>query len=165
MKLARGQRCQICTHPQRKQIELCVIETDNKKATALKFGLNLHSLAHHFLHHVPKAIERAAVARKIKLGDNMLEEIEKLHETTLQILTEARRTAVSFNGVPVLVGGKPVMVRPQGARGDQGSPRQHRVDGKASRQAEARSTAAVNLRAFASLVHAIRASDRCSTSD
>jgi hypothetical protein len=111
MKLERGQRCQICTHPKREQIEHSVIETDNKRVTAKKFKISYYSLEHHFQKHVPKSLELAAAARKVRLGDNMLEEIELLHETTMQILTEAREgQPLVSNGVPVLVGGKPVMV-------------------------------------------------------
>lgn len=101
-----GQRCTICTSPQRADAEVAITAGASVRWVAKKLGLSYSSLDRHTRNCVPAALAKAAEVlpaptvrdvaveaaeqRDRAFADCLMNEVELLHRTTMDVLRESR---------------------------------------------------------------------------
>ena len=77
--------CNICTHPQRLEIDKKVIEGCNLSQLAILFGVPYASLYNHAQSHVPRSLARAMEKKLMIEGSKLMEIIENIIQRTEDI--------------------------------------------------------------------------------
>ena len=77
-----AQKCSICTHPRRAEIDQAIARGDAHRAIARQFGVSRHALDRHKKNgHIAQQIAKAAEAKEIAQAENLLSKITTLQET------------------------------------------------------------------------------------
>lgn len=84
------QRCTVCAHKERDTIDrLLVRQARANRAIALRYGLVHTSLRRHRDNHLPAKLARAQAASELVRADQLLAELQDLHERARLMLEDA----------------------------------------------------------------------------
>ncbi len=81
--------CTICSHPERVEIDKCLVESVPFRIIASRFGTSSTSLQRHKIDHLPMHVARAKEAREIADADDLLSQIKALRNRSISILRRA----------------------------------------------------------------------------
>jgi len=81
--------CTVCSHPQRPEIERCLIDTVPFRIIASRFGTSATSLQRHKAEHLPSHVAKAQDAREVADADDLLTQIKALRNKAISILQKA----------------------------------------------------------------------------
>ena len=85
------QACTVCRHNDLNKINSELIQGLTPYELARYYSLNRNSMQRHFENHLPQHLVKANEARAIANADNLLAEMQLLHERTENILTKAEQ--------------------------------------------------------------------------
>ena len=83
--------CTVCAHERRQEIERALLGSEPLRSIAGRFRVTRQSLARHRDNHMPAALVKAREAEEIADADNLLAQVQRLHERTLAILHTAEQ--------------------------------------------------------------------------
>ena len=78
--------CSVCAHESRDAIEDAFIEGISKRRIASQYGLTERAVRHHIREHLPPLLSLARDAERAARADSLLDRIEALQSTTLDVL-------------------------------------------------------------------------------
>lgn len=82
-------RCTICTHPQRREIELAVAAKRPFRDIASRYGITKTSLARHVsAGHVTAAVLQRSREREQRLAEDVLDQLQALRDRALAMLDQ-----------------------------------------------------------------------------
>ncbi len=81
--------CTICRHPEREAINQALVAGEPLRNIAARFGTSSSSVYRHQQEHLPVAMLKAAEAREVAHGGDLLAQLQSLQERTLTILGQA----------------------------------------------------------------------------
>jgi hypothetical protein len=92
--------CTICAHPQREAIDRVLITGGSYRDIAGHYELSKSAVQRHVLDHLPAELAKAHEAEEVTEADKLLNEVERLHQLALAMLSKAAassdwRTALS----------------------------------------------------------------------
>ena len=85
------QKCTVCTHPQRDEIEERLIRRDVYRAIACHYSIGRESLRRHQKQHLPELLKKAYDARETDRAGDLLEQAHHLQDRTLAILEHCEK--------------------------------------------------------------------------
>jgi len=86
------QRCTVCAHEQRNEIDRALVAgTGSKAGIARKYGLDDSAVDYHAAHHLPRTLVRARKASEVFRAGSLLKEMQWLVGVAKEILGEARK--------------------------------------------------------------------------
>lgn len=83
--------CTICAHPDRREIETCLVDSVPFRIIASRFGTSSTSLQRHKTEHLPGKIVQAKAAQEIEEADDLLSQVQALRRKSLELLDKAER--------------------------------------------------------------------------
>jgi hypothetical protein len=81
--------CTVCSHPQRREIDECLVSGQSNRGIAKRFGLDDAAVFRHRNAHLPAALTRAAEAETVARADDLLAQVRDLQQRALAILEQA----------------------------------------------------------------------------
>jgi hypothetical protein len=84
-----GRTCTVCNHPRRRDIDKAILTGEPERALAGRYRVARSSLQRH-RPHVSEVMARAAEAREITHGENLVERLQSLSAIAFKILADAR---------------------------------------------------------------------------
>ncbi len=81
--------CTVCAHPDRGEIEKCLVESVPYRIIASRFGTSSTSLQRHKAEHLPSHVAKAQDAREVADADDLLAQIKALRNRAISILQKA----------------------------------------------------------------------------
>lgn len=81
--------CTVCSHPKRQTIDASLVRRVPKSHLALDYALTESAIGRHARAHIHGRIAAAAVAREIKAGGPLLEQLTELQGKAVRLLDEA----------------------------------------------------------------------------
>lgn len=82
-------RCTICTHPERAEIDSCLVRGEPFRRIAAERGVTEQSVRRHRADHLPESLVKAEEAREVDVANTLLHEVRELQVRALGILTKA----------------------------------------------------------------------------
>lgn len=82
------QRCSICVHGGRREIEKALVTGTSYRQIAERFGTSLSAVCRHGKH-TAQAIVKASERREERLGDNLIEEMRRMNRKAWDLLGKA----------------------------------------------------------------------------
>jgi len=83
------QRCKICTHPQKEEIDKALLESQNITEIAKRFSVSYDSLLRHKKNHITPLLANSRKAQEIARADNLLSQVTELKDKAIAILNKA----------------------------------------------------------------------------
>jgi hypothetical protein len=92
--------CTICEHPDREAIDRALVGDASNRSVASLYDVSEASVRRHKSNHLPAKLVMADKASEVAEADNLLDQVQHLQQSTLDILAEAEqskqyRTALS----------------------------------------------------------------------
>jgi len=121
------QKCSLCIHGERKEIDAALVSGTSYRNIAERFGTSLAAIFRH-KSHTAQAIAKATEKRDLNLGDSILSRLEKLYERGEKILDDAERggdgrlALASIREVRETLGGIFALANKAAAAGGAGGP-------------------------------------------
>ena len=121
------QKCSLCIHGERKEIDAALVSGTSYRNIAERFGTSLAAIFRH-KSHTAQAIAKATEKRDLNLGDSILSRLEKLYERGEKILEDAERggdgrlALASIREVRETLGGIFALANKAAAAGGAGGP-------------------------------------------
>ena len=81
--------CTICHHPQRTEIDAALLRSDSLRSIVERCSVSMGSLFRHRNSHLPVTIAHALEAREAEMGQNLMEQAERLRARAMGILEKA----------------------------------------------------------------------------
>ncbi len=81
--------CTVCTHPEREQIDIELLEGRPFKDLAARFGPSGSALHRHGRSHLPERLLKAQAAAEVSKGDDLFAQLESLKVNARRILATA----------------------------------------------------------------------------
>jgi len=81
--------CTVCAHPDRGEIEKCLVESVPYRIIASRFGTSATSLQRHKSEHLPSHIAKAQEAAQVANADDLLKQLKALRNKAISILQKA----------------------------------------------------------------------------
>ncbi len=78
--------CTVCAHPQRQEIDECLVSGQSNRGIARQFGVDDMAVSRHRNAHLPAQVAQAHKAREIARADTLLGRIETLYRKAVRIL-------------------------------------------------------------------------------
>lgn len=84
------QKCSVCTHEKRQEIDQALINGDSFRYVSQRFSVSTAAL-HRHRHggHIAEALAKAQNAREVAAADNLLDQVRQLQKLALGILAKA----------------------------------------------------------------------------
>jgi len=86
-----SQRCSICLHPERAEIDKAIIKRVSNRAIASQYGMSTASVQRHKTAHIPKDLVIAKDAKDVAEAGNLLSELTDLKDRTERILAKCEQ--------------------------------------------------------------------------
>ncbi len=83
--------CTICAHPDRCEINKCLVDGVPYRIIASRFGTSSTSLQRHKADHLPGEIVQAKAAQEIEEADDLLSQVQSLRRKSLELLNKAEQ--------------------------------------------------------------------------
>ena len=92
--------CTVCEHPERETIDRALVGDASNRSVASLYDVSEAAVRRHKSNHLPAKLVVAAQAEEVAEADNLLDQVQHLQQSTLDILAEAEqskqyRTALS----------------------------------------------------------------------
>ncbi len=81
--------CTICTHAERDALDAALLANESYRSITERYSVSAGAIARHKQEHIPAALAKASEASETARGDTLLDQVRRLHESTLRILTKA----------------------------------------------------------------------------
>jgi hypothetical protein len=85
-------RCSICSHADRESINKAIVAQEPFRNIARRFDTSLSAVYRHHKAHLPKTLVKAAEAREVVHGEDLLGQPLTLRDKTMSILNQAEAT-------------------------------------------------------------------------
>lgn len=90
--MSKKDRCSICSHKKRKQIEQSVADGVSYRRIAKQFGVGEKSVERHVKKgHISKSIEAAAIENKIDQGTKLQQKLDNAYDLALEAAKKAKK--------------------------------------------------------------------------
>ena len=83
-------KCSVCKHTEVNNINEKMIAGASVRSLAKEYDLGTMALQRHRANHLPKALVKAKELQEIDAADRLLERVQGLYDTALEIMKEAR---------------------------------------------------------------------------
>jgi len=84
--------CTVCEHPERGTIDRALVGDASNRSVASLYDVSEAAVRRHKSNHLPAKLVVAAQAEEVAGADNLLDQVQHLQQSTLDILAEAERS-------------------------------------------------------------------------
>ena len=84
--------CTVCAHSEREAIDRALVGDASNRSVASLYDVSEAAVRRHKANHLPAKLVMAEMASEVATADNLLEQVQHLQQSTLNILAEAEKS-------------------------------------------------------------------------